>query len=165
VQYASRLPQPSRTLVVPLLAAALGAGVATATFALVNIEDDATVSLPTVQTAQPSTAVAGERNDGGPSEGAAQQIMRPAAVQPASRADALAERMPHSVAAANAATELRGSKAAATVAPRYDGGPNEGSSADAMSDTQPPKGTAPSSEPRYDGGPNEGSSAGAIAGP
>jgi hypothetical protein len=154
VQYASRLPQPSRTLVVPLLAAALGAGVATATFALVNIEDDATVSLPAVQTAEPSTAVAaGERNDGGPAEGAAQQIMRPAELS-ASSAATQALRMPHSVAAANA-----------TVAPRYDGGPNEGASADAMTDTQPPKGLPASPTPRYDGGPNEGASAGAIAQP
>jgi hypothetical protein len=141
VQYASRLPQPSRTMVVPLLAAALGAGVATATFAIVNIEDEPTVSLPVVQSAPPSDALAGERNDGGPAEGTAQQIMRPE-------------------------LELRGSKAAAvtSVAPRYDGGPSEGASADAMSDTQPPKGP-PSSEPRYDGGPNEGASAGAVAAP
>lgn len=150
MQYASRLPQPSRTLVVPLLAAALGAGVATATFAVVNIEDDASISLPAVQSAQPSTAVAGERNDGGPAEGTAQQIMRPTAEQPASGA----ARMPHSLAASNA-----------TAAPRYDGGPNEGASADAMADTQPPKGFAAYPTPRYDGGPDEGASAGAIAQP
>jgi hypothetical protein len=151
VQYASRLPQPSRTLVVPLLAAALGAGVATATFALVNIEEDASVSLPAVvvESAPPSTAVAGERNDGGPPEGAAQQIMRPA-----ERSAPQAVRMPHSLAAANA-----------TVAPRYDGGPNEGASVDAMAETQPPKGFPAYPTPRYDGGPNEGASAGAIAQP
>jgi hypothetical protein len=142
MQYASRLPQPSRTMVVPLLAVALGAGVATATFAVVNIEDEPIVSLPLVQSAPPSAPLAGERTDGGPAEGAAQQVMRPA-------------------------SELQGSQAAAVaiVAPRYDGGPNEGSSADAISSTQPPKGIAPSSDPRYDGGPNEGSSAGAIAAP
>jgi hypothetical protein len=150
VQYASRLPQPSRTMVVPLLAAALGAGVATATFALVNIEEDASVSLPAVvESAPPSTAVAGERNDGGPPEGAAQQIMRPA-----ERSAPQAVRMPHSLAAANA-----------TVAPRYDGGPNEGASVDAMAETQPPKGFPAYPTPRYDGGPNEGASAGAIAQP
>ncbi len=157
MQYASRLPQPSRTMVVPLLAAALGAGVAIATFAVVNIEDQPIVSLPVIQSAPPSDALAGERNDGGPAEGTAQQIMRPAA-QPASgaaeQAASGAARLPHSLAASNA-----------TVAPRYDGGPNEGSSVDAISSTQPPKGIAPSSEPRYDGGPNEGSSAGAIAAP
>ena len=149
MQYASRLPQPSRTMVVPLLAAALGAGVATATFAVVNMEDEPIVSLPIVQSAPPSDALAGERNDGGPAEGTAQQIMRPAE-RPAS----VAARLPHSLAASNA-----------TVAPRYDGGPNEGSSVDAISSTQPPKGIASSAEPRYDGGPNEGSSTGAIAVP
>ena len=48
---------------------------------------------------------------------------------------------------------------------RYDGGPNEGASADVMTNTQPPKAVAPSSQPRYDGGPDEGSSASAIAQP
>lgn len=153
MQYASQLPQPSRAMVVPLLAAALGAGVAIATFAVVNIEDQPTVSLPVVESAPPSDALAGERNDGGPPEGAAQQIMRPAE-QPASGAALGAARLPHSLAASNA-----------TVAPRYDGGPNEGASADAIADTQPPKGFAASPTPRYDGGPNEGSSAGAIAAP
>ncbi len=113
MQYAPQLHQPSRTLVVPLLAAVLGAAVATATFALINIEDEAVnVSLPSqaVQSAPPSDAVAGQRNDAGPAEGTAQQIMRPA-------------------------TEPRGSKAAAaaSAAPRYDGGPNEGASSSAMS--------------------------------
>ena len=149
MQYASRLPQPSRTLVVPLLAAALGAGVATATFALVNIEDDASVSLPAVQSAPPSTAAAGERNDGGPAEGTAQQIMRPAELSAPQ-----AVRMPHSLAAS-----------IATAAPRYDGGPNEGASANAIADTQPPKGFPAHPTPRYDGGPDEGASAGAIAQP
>ena len=141
MQYAPQLPQPSRTIVVPLLAAALGAGVATATFAVVNIEDQPTVSLPAVQSAPQSDVAAGERNDGGPAEGTAQQSMAPT-------------------------VPFRGSKAAAvaTPAPRYDGGANEGSSADAMTDTQPPKAVA-ASESRYDGGPNEGSSAGAIAQP
>jgi hypothetical protein len=120
MQYVPQLPHPARALAVPLAAAALGAGVATATFAVVNIEDQPSVSLPTpaVQSAPPSDAVAGERNDGGPAEGTAQQAMRPA-------------------------TELRGSKAsatAATVAPRYDGGPQEGSSANAIQ--QPGEGEA-----------------------
>jgi hypothetical protein len=155
VQYASRLPQPSRTLVVPLLAAALGAGVATATFALVNIEDNASVSLPAVvQSAPPSTAVAGERNDGGPAEGTAQQIMRPAELSAPQATLQGAARMPHSLAASNA-----------TAAPRYDGGPNEGASANAIADTQPPKGLPAHPTPRYDGGPDEGASAGAIAQP
>jgi hypothetical protein len=113
VQYAPQLHQPSRTLVVPLLTAVLGAAVATATFALINIEDEAVnVSLPNqaVQSAPPSDAVAGQRNDAGPAEGTAQQIIRPA-------------------------IELRGSKAAvaASATPRYDGGPNEGASSGAMS--------------------------------
>ena len=112
MQYAPQIHQPSRTLVVPLLAALLGAAAATATFALVNIEDEAAnVSLPAqaVQSAPPSNAVAGQRNDTGPAEGTAQQIMRP--------------------------TEIQGSSAAAvaSAAPRYDGGPNEGASSSAMS--------------------------------
>ena len=117
MQYAPQLHQPSRTLVVPLLAAVLGAAVATATFALINIEDEAvTVSLPSqaVQSAPPSDAVAGQRNDAGPAEGTAQQIMRPA-------------------------TEPQGSSAAAAgAAPRYDGGPNEGASSSAMSSKASP---------------------------
>src|SRR5918994_4144151 len=109
VQYAPQLHQPSRTLVVPLLAAVLGAAVATATFALINIEDEAvTVSLPSqaVQSAPPSDAVAGQLNDAGPAEGTAQQIMS----------------TPQGSSAA----------AAASAAPRYDGGPNEGTSSSAM---------------------------------
>lgn len=126
MQYAPQIHQPSRTLVVPLLAALLGAAVATATFALVNIEDEAAnVSLPAqaVQSAPPSDAVAGQRNDAGPAEGTAQQIMRP--------------------------TETQGSSAAAaaSAAPRYDGGPNEGASSSAMSsessDPQPYGGMRP----------------------
>jgi len=107
MQYVPQLPHPARALAVPLAAAVLGAGVATATFAVVNIEDQPSVSFrtPAVQWAPPSDAVAGQRSDGGPAEGTAQQTMRPA-------------------------VELRGSKASATaVAPRYDGGPQEGSSA------------------------------------
>ena len=107
MQYAPRLPHPTRAIVVPLMAATLGAGVATATFAVVNIENDPSVSLPTpaVQSAPPSDAVAGQRNDGGPAEGTAQQTM-------------------------SLASDPRGSEASATAtASRYDGGPNEGVSA------------------------------------
>jgi hypothetical protein len=122
MQYAPQIHQPSRTLVVPLLAAVLGAAVATATFALVNIEDETVnVSLPSqaVQSAPPSDAVAGQRNDAGPAEGTAQQIIRPA-------------------------TELRGSKAAAASAlPRYDGGPNEGASSSAMGSGEESAGPQP----------------------
>jgi hypothetical protein len=75
VQYVPQLPQPSRMLVVPLLAAALGAGVATATFAIVNMEDQASVSLPRVQSAPPSDALAGERSDGGPNEGSSADVL------------------------------------------------------------------------------------------
>jgi hypothetical protein len=155
VQDVPRLPQPSRTLVVPLLAAALGAGVATATFAVVNIEDQPSVSLPAVvQSAPPSVALAGERSDGGPEEGTAAQALQPpytaspdyrSSYQPAPRA---------STVTGNPSTGYR-----------YDGGPNEGASADVMSNTQPPKAVAPGSQPRYDGGPDEGSSASAIAQP
>jgi hypothetical protein len=77
--YAPNVPQPRRAMALPLMAAAvLGAGVATATFALVNIEDEPIVSLPTPAVepaAIPSDAVAGQRNDGGPEEGTAQQSM------------------------------------------------------------------------------------------
>jgi len=150
VQDVPRLPQPSRTIVVPLLAAALGAGLATATFALVNIEDQASVSLPAVQSATPaSDALAGERNDGGPAEGTAQQAMQaPYTASPDYRSS-------YQPAPAK--------PVAPSSEPRYDGGPNEGS-ADVLTDTQPPK-VVPNSEPRYDGGPDEGSSASAIAGP
>jgi hypothetical protein len=141
VQYASRLPQPSRTLVVPLLAAALGAGVATATFAVVNIEDQPSISLPAVESALPVDAVAGVRNDAGPAEGTAQQIIVPALA-------------------------LRGSKAAeAASAPRYDGGPNEGSSAAALARPQPPEAAAASAAPAYHGRPEEGAAARAIGQP
>ena len=63
MQYVPNVPQPRRTLAVPLMAAAvLGAGIATATFALVNIEDEPIVSLPTPgveSAAVPSDAVRG----------------------------------------------------------------------------------------------------------
>jgi hypothetical protein len=103
---------------VPLLAAALGAGLATATFALVNIEDQASVSLPSVQSAAPpAAALAGQRTDGGPEEGTAQQAMP----------------TPYT-----ASRDFRTSYQPAP-ATRYDGGPNEGASADVITDTQPPK--------------------------
>jgi hypothetical protein len=141
-----QLAHPSRTLVVPLMAATLGAGVATATFALVNIEDSPTVSLPTpvVQSAPPSDAVAGQRNDGGPAEGAAQQSMSQGlGVRDSTRYDG----GPNEGASAGAIAQS--SKASATVsgAPRYDGGPDEGSSAGAIA--QP---ATPPSEPRPFGG-------------
>jgi hypothetical protein len=144
-------------MVVPLLAAALGAGVATATFAVVNIEDQPSVSLPAaVQSAPPSDALAGQRNDGGPEEGTAQQAMQPPYTA-----------SPDYRSSYQPASELRGSTVAGDprTGYRYDGGPNEGASADAMADTQPPKPGAGSPAPRYDGGPDEGSSASAIARP
>ena len=79
------MPQQRRSLALPLMAAAiLGAGVATATFALVNIEDEPIVSLPTPaveSAAVPSDAVPGQRNDGGPAEGTALQLVRPETAQ------------------------------------------------------------------------------------
>jgi hypothetical protein len=131
MQYASNLPHPRRSLAVPLMAAAvLGAGLATATFALVNIEDEPIVSLPTPavdSAAVPSDAVAGQRNDGGPAEGAAQRIL-----------------------GAETAQASTGASAAAGI--RYDGGPEEGSRG-AVAEQPLPAGT------RYDGGPDEGSRA------
>ena len=151
MHYVPNVPQPRRSLALPLVAAAvLGAGIATATFALVNIEDEPIVSLPTPaveSTAVPSDAVAGQRNDGGPAEGVAQSIM----AQPAAAA------------------------AAGAAATRYDGGPNEGT---AQSITAGPATAASATEAlrlrgeainrayglggtadatRYDGGPEEGS--------
>jgi len=152
VQDVPRLPQPSRTMVVPLLAAALGAGVGTATFAVVNIEDPPSVSLPAaVQPAPPTVPLAAERSDGGPEEGTAQQAMQPPyTASPDYRSSYQPTPAPRgSTVAVNPSTGFP-----------YDAGPNEGASADVMSDTQPPK-----AEPRYDGGPNEGSSASAIARP
>jgi hypothetical protein len=126
MQYVPRLPQPTRSLLVPLMAATLlGAGVATATFALVNIDDDDTLSVPAPaveSAAPPSDAVAGQRADGGPAEGAAQQSMSTSTVV------------------------LRGSKASATAeaaAPRYDGGPEEGSSAAAIGESSGSSGPTP----------------------
>jgi hypothetical protein len=85
MHFASNLPHPWRSMAIPLMAAAvLGAGIATATFALVNIEDEPIVSLPTPaveSAAVPSDAVAGQRNDGGPAEGAAQRILGPETAQ------------------------------------------------------------------------------------
>ena len=75
-------------------------------------------------------------------------------MRPAELSAPQAVRMPHSLAAS-----------IATAAPRYDGGPNEGASANAIADTQPPKGFPAHPTPRYDGGPDEGASAGAIAQP
>ena len=132
MNYASNLPQPRRSLAVPLLAAAvLGAGLATATFALVNIEDEPIVSLPTPAAEPapvPSDAVAGQRNDGGPAEGTAQRILGPETAQASTGTSA----------------------AAAGV--RYDGGPEEGTRGAVVEQPLPP-GT------RYDGGPEEGSRA------
>jgi hypothetical protein len=114
MQYASRLPHPTRAVVIPLMAAALGAGVATATFAVVNIDDDPSVSLPTpaVQSIPPTDAVAAQRTDGGPEEGTAQQSM-------------------------SAGYDRRGSKASATVdaAPRHDGGPDESATAGTIAES------------------------------
>jgi hypothetical protein len=136
--YAPNVAQPRRSLALPLMAAAvLGAGVATATFALVNIEDEAVVSLPTPSTesaAVPSDAVAGQRNDGGPAEGTAQQSI---AVEPAS----------------------------ASTAPdtRYDGGPAEGTAQQSIAVEPASASIAP--DTRYDGGPEEGTSSAATAQP
>jgi hypothetical protein len=129
MHYAPNVPQPRRAMVVPLMAAAvLGAGIATATFALVNIEDEPIVSLPTPvaePAPDPSDAVAGQRNDGGPEEGIAVQSMR---LQSAS------------------------SGAASAAGIRYDGGPEEGT-AGTVIERQPAAGAAGI---RYDGGPEEG---------
>jgi hypothetical protein len=134
--YAPNVPQPRRSLVLPLMAAAvLGAGVATATFALVNIEDAPVVSLPTPaeeSAAVPSGAVAGQRPDGGPEEGIAQQSIE---VQPAS--------------------------ASTAAGIRYDGGPEEGMSGAVTAGH--PSTAAAAAGIRYDGGPEEGTQGTATA--
>jgi hypothetical protein len=127
MQYVPSLPEPRRALAVPLMAAAVvGAGVATATFALVNIEDEPVVSLPTQSAgpaAVPSDAVAGQRSDGGPEEG---------------------------LAARSIGVETAEASTTATAAgTRYDGGPEEGTRG-AIAETPLPAGV------RYDGGPEEG---------
>jgi hypothetical protein len=157
MHYAPNVPQPRRALAVPLMAAAvLGAGVATATFALVNIEDEPIVSLPTPATepaAIPSDAVAGQRNDGGPEEGTALQSVRPQ-------------------------TAPSSASSAAAAGTRYDGGPEEGTrgvvgsagagtaaavgipspAAAAKMNGEAGSGTASTAAAgtRYDGGPEEG---------
>jgi hypothetical protein len=156
MQYMPNLPQPRRSLALPLMAAAvLGAGIATATFALVNIEDEPIVSLPTPAAepaAIPSDAVAGQRNDGGPEEGVAVQSMSTPSV-PSTASDS-----------------------AAGI--RYDGGPEEGTrgvvvsgaagtaaavgipspAAAAKMNDEAGSGTASKAAAgvRYDGGPEEG---------
>jgi hypothetical protein len=160
MHYAPNVPQPRRGLAVPLMAAAvLGAGIATATFAIVNIEDEPIVSLPTPAAepaAIPSDAVAGQRADGGPEEGAAVQSMR---AQPAPST----------------------ASSAAAAGTRYDGGPEEGTrgvvvsgaagsaaavgipspAAAAKMNGEAGSGTASKAAAgvRYDGGPEEGSRA------
>jgi hypothetical protein len=126
MQYVPNLPEPKRALAVPLMAAAvLGAGVATATFAIVNIEDEPIVSLPTPAAepaAIPSDAVAGQRSDGGPEEGIAVQSMSTPSV-PSTASDSAAgvrydggpEEGTRGVVASGAAAGIR-----------YDGGPEEG---------------------------------------
>jgi hypothetical protein len=93
------VPHAGRMVVIPLLAALLGAAIATATFALVNIEDEANISL-VAPSAEPvaSNETGTLRYDGGPQEGAAQRSIPPQAI-PSNWA---------------------------TSGPRYDGGPEEG---------------------------------------
>ena len=150
MHYAPHLPEPRRSLAVPLMAAAvLGAGIATATFALVNIEDDPIVSLPTPaveSAAVPSDAVAGQRSDGGPEEGAAQAItVQPAAALATGAAAARYDGGPNEGAAQAITAEpsAAATAAAAAAATRYDGGPEEGTRG----------GTTPQADTTISGGP------------
>jgi hypothetical protein len=80
-QYVSPLPHTNRSRLVPVLTALLGAAVATATFALINIDDESSSvssGAAVVQPAAPSDA--SQRYDGGPVEGAAQQTIAPQAL-------------------------------------------------------------------------------------
>jgi hypothetical protein len=119
MQFASNLPHPRRSMAIPLMAAAvLGAGIATATFALVNIEDEPIVSLPTPageSAAVPSDAVAGQRDDGAaavgiPSPAAAAKMNVEAGSGTASKDEA------GTAAAISQSNDMehRGSKASAT---------------------------------------------------
>jgi hypothetical protein len=103
MQHVSHMPHSRRALAIPLAAAVLGAGVATTTFALVNIEDQPILSspAPAAQSA-PSNGSAALRYDGGPQEGAAQQNIRPEPVR----------------SGASSSANVPGT--------RYDGGPEEG---------------------------------------
>jgi hypothetical protein len=103
MQYVSHMPHSRRALAVPLATAVLGAGVATATFALVNIEDQPVVpsQTPAAQSA-PSNGSAAQRYDGGPEEGAAVQSIRPEPIK----------------SGASSSANVPGT--------RYDGGPEEG---------------------------------------
>jgi hypothetical protein len=83
MQYASNLQHPTRSLALLSTAAALlGAGVATATFALVNIEDEPVVSSQTPAAERPtvpSDANAGSVAVGIPSPAAAAKMYGPVA--------------------------------------------------------------------------------------
>jgi hypothetical protein len=147
MEYA-HLPQPRRSLALPLMAAAvLGAGIATTTFALVNIEDEPVVSLPTPAeepAAIPSDAVAGQRADGGPEEGTAQQSIAAAAAgirydggpEEGTSGAVIARQSAAAPSASGAAADalrLRGEAlnrsyglGGTAAATRYDGGPEEG---------------------------------------
>jgi hypothetical protein len=157
MQYVPNVPQPRRSLAVPLMAAAvLGAGLATATFALINIEDEPIVSLPTPaeeSAVVPSDAVAGQRADGGPEEGTAQAIT----VAPAASSAAAAARYDGGPNEGTAqAITVAPAASSAAAATRYDGGPNEGT-AQAITARPAAASAASATGIRYDGGPEEGS--------
>jgi hypothetical protein len=137
-----QLPHPGRTVMVPLIAALLGAAVATATFALINIEDETSLSFvtPSAQPA-PSNETATHRYDGGPQEGAAQLSIKS---QP--------------VPAGTVSSQ-------AGAASRYDGGPQEGAAQLSIRPDAVPSGADSAQSAagiRYDGGPEEGTSGGST---
>ena len=110
-----------------------------------------------VQSAPPSDALAGERSDGGPEEGTAQQAM------PAPYTASPDYRSSYQPAPDVAGLDGRGKperRASGTTA-----GPTRARAQTQWPTRSPPSRSPPTPEPRYDGGPDEGSSASAIAQP
>jgi hypothetical protein len=149
MQHTLHMPHANRSFLVALAWLVLGAGIATATFALINIEDDP-VSSSSAVTAQPASVAPGaQRYDSGPNEGAAQLSAAPQAVA-VSAAGTRYDGGPNEGAAQLNATPQAVTVTAAGT--RYDGGPDEGTRGAAIEQSTP----AASGDTRYDGGPDEG---------
>ena len=120
MQHSAHLPSLNRSLAVPLATLILGAGVATATFALINIEDNPSPSSTAVIVQPASVEPGAQRYDGGPNEGSAQLSAVPQAVPAAGvRYDGGPDE-----GTRGAVTQQAPSAPADGT--RYDGGPDEG---------------------------------------
>jgi hypothetical protein len=124
MQHSVHLPQINRSLMVPILALLLGAAIATATFALINIESEPSTS--STATSQPATqsSSAVQRYDNGPNEGAAQLNVVPQSV-PATAAGVRYDGGPDE-GTRGAVTQQTSSASPSDSGIRYDGGPDEG---------------------------------------